>query len=178
MCRMAASVRYRVEQFLRALAAPRTISEGRAKEVVGILCPSARALFARQTPQDQRHALAVYDTLRQEGHTREELLTAALLHDVGKVVAQLRPWERGALVLTERLAPRVLDRITRDPPEDWRRPVARYARHAEIGAHLAEGVGCSPLTVELIRRHEEHLVGCQTEVDRLLTALQAADGIN
>ena len=171
-------VSYRVEQFLRALTARRVVSEERTERLVRILHPEARALFARQAPEDQRHALAVYDALCKEGLTCEALLAAALLHDVGKVAAELPPWERGLFVLAERFAPRVLDGVTRGEDGGWRGSLSRYANHAEIGADLAEEARCSSLTVELIRRHEEPLKECRTDVDRLLAALQAADGVN
>jgi hypothetical protein len=175
---MVMPVRYRVEQFLRALTAQHAISDQRIKQLTKILGPRARALFVRQAPQDQRHALAVYEALCDQGHTHTDLLTAALLHDVGKVAAQLSPWQRGLFVLAERLVPRALDGFSHGPAEDWRRPLTRYARHAEIGARWAEEAGCSPLTVELIRRHEEQPRTCHTEEDRLLAALQAADSAN
>jgi hypothetical protein len=39
--------------------------------------------------------------------------------------------------------------------------------------------GGSPLAVELIRRHQDHLDGMpQTDVKRLLLALQAVDDLN
>jgi hypothetical protein len=81
-------------------------------------------------------------------------------------------------VLAERLVPRALDLITRGAGDGWRRFLAHYTMHAEIGARWAEEAGCSAITVELIRRHEEELEACQTEEDRLLAALQAADSVN
>jgi len=171
-------VRYRVEQFLRALIARHAIPERRIKQLAEFLSPEARALFIGQAPQDQRHALAVYETLCQQGHTHPDLLTAALLHDVGKAAAQLPPWQRGLFVLAERFVPRTLDDVTQGPARGWRRSLAHYARHAEIGARWAEEAGCSLLAVKLIRRHEEQVRTCHTEEDRLLAALQAADGAN
>jgi hypothetical protein len=120
----------------------------------------------------------VYETLCREGHTHQELLAAALLHDVGKAAARLPAWQRGMFVLAERFAPGVLHHAMRDHDRNWQRPVADYARHAEIGARWAEEAGCSPLTVALILRHEERLETCQTEEDRLLATLQAADCAN
>lgn len=179
---MVGAVRYRVGQFLQAVAASRSISEERVARATGILTPEARALFARQAAQDQHHALAVYDTLRRSGHTNAHLLAAALLHDVGKAAAQLSAWQRGSLVLAERFAPRSLERLLRQGTSPWQRLLVDYARHAAIGARWAEEAGCSPLTVALIRRHEDSLAseddGRRMEEDRLLAALQAADSVN
>lgn len=175
---MVKAVRYRVEQFLRALTARHAISEQRIEQAAQILTSEARALFARQAPQDQRHALAIYETLCQDGHTHQDLLAAALLHDVGKAAARLPAWQRGIFVLAERFVPGVLDHATRGQTGSWWRPLADYAGHAEIGARWAREAGCSPLTVALIRRHEEQPETCQTEEDRLLVTLQAADCAN
>ncbi len=178
MFRTVIPIRYRLEQFLRALTARQAISEQRIEQLRRVLGPKAWAIFVRQAPQDQRHALAVYETVCNQGHTNNDLLAAALLHDIGKAATQLRAWQRGVFVLAERLAPRVWDLITRDPGDGWRRPLARYAKHAEIGARWAEEAGASPLTVRLIRRHEDALETCQTEEDQLLAVLQAADSMN
>ncbi|MGD2145085.1 MAG: hypothetical protein PVH41_00150 [Anaerolineae bacterium] len=175
---MVKAVSYRVEQFLRALTARRNISEQRIDQATRILTPRARALFARQLPQDQAHALTVYDTLCREGHSSQDLLAAALLHDVGKAAALLPAWQRGLYVLVERFVPDLFARADRGQTGGRWRSISDYARHAEIGARWAEDAGCSPLTVALIRRHEEQADSDETAEGYLLSILQAADGAN
>ena len=169
---MVKAIRYRVKQFLRALTA--RISEEEVERAIRILTPEARALFRRQAVQDQRHGL---DTLRQAGHTNPQLLAAALLHDVGKAATHCKfsTGLRTVFVLLERFAPRLLARLIQR-----HRFFVAYAQHPETGACWAREAGCSPLTVALIRRHEERQTNCQieTEKDRLLVALQAADSVN
>jgi hypothetical protein len=175
------AIRYRVRQFLRALTARFTITEKEIERAIRILTPEARELFRRQAAPDQRHALAVYDALRQAGHTEPQLLAAALLHDVGKAAIRsgFSAWLRATVVLLRRFAPRLLARLIKGESGDgWRRPFVAYAHHPEIGARWAQEAGCSPLTVALIRRHEERQADCQTEEERYLVALQAADNVS
>ena len=176
--RFIGAVRYRVDQFVRALTARRALSPERVRQAAQILPPAARGLFVRQAPQDQRHALEVYEALLERGHADEDLLAAALLHDVGKAACLLRPWQRGLLVLAERFAPWVLDRDTVPAHENESRPSLTYRNHAHIGARWAQEAGCSPLTVDLIRCHEQEVTTGETERDRLMLALQAADNVN
>jgi hypothetical protein len=171
---------YRVRQFLRALTA--RISEEELKQIACVLTPSALTLFRSMTTQDQRHGLDVYASLRRAGHTNPDLLTAALLHDVGKSAARLPPWQRAVIVLLERFAPRLLARLSYGKPEGWRRPFVVHTQHPEIGAQWAHEAGCTPLAATLIRRHEEMGKGdasdCQGREEELLTTLQAADNAN
>ena len=184
---------YRVGQFLQALTA--RVSEEEIEKATRILAPEARSLFRRQAIQDRRHALAVYHALQRAGHTNPHLLAAALLHDVGKASIRLPAWQRAVIVLLHRLAPRLLGRLGGEearghaqnrptklaeaPSRSWRPPFGIHAQHPEIGALWAQAAGCSALTVALIRRHQDRLVSCQTEEeDKLLAALQVADGRN
>jgi len=176
--RITEAVRYRVDQFLRALTAQHALSEQRISRAYRVLSPEGRALFIEQAPQDQRHALDVYETLLEEGHTNEDLLTAALLHDVGKVVVQAPPWRRAVFVLTKPFAPWATSALLPNGVNSGHSPLATYANHAEIGAHLAKEIGCSALTVDLIRHHESRPPADQPGRDRMLAALQAADGAN
>jgi hypothetical protein len=173
---MVQTICYRVGQFLRALTA--RVSGEEVDQATGVLTPEARALFRRQAVQDQRHALAVCRVLRRAGYTNPHLLAAALLHDVGKATTRLPAWQRAVIVLLGRFAPRLLARLSQGEPRFWNQPFVIYAQHPEVGACWAQEAGCSPLTVALIRRHEEQLSGCQTEEDQLLAALLAADSLN
>jgi len=165
---------YRVAQFMRAL-----LGRVRSDELAVVdeyLTPLQRALFRRQSRYDQRHSLDVFFDLRAQGETNEDLLQAALLHDVGKE----RLWlgVRVAVVLLEAFYPeglRWLARRERWGP--WRNPFFIHRAHPLRGAILAQAAGCSPTTVALIRRHQEPLAG-NPDIDPLaplLARLQAAD---
>ena len=175
---------YRVRQFFRALAA--RVSEEELEQVVCILTPASLTLFRSMAIQDQRHGLDVCAALRQAGHNNPDLLAAALLHDAGKAAARLPAWQRAVIVLLDRFAPRLLARLSQGEqdgralslPKGWRRPFVAHARHPEVGARWAQEAGCSPLTVALIRRHQDRISNCRTEEDQLLTVLQAADNLN
>ncbi len=172
------AVRYRVGQFLRAMTAHQAVSERRLGRATATLSPEARRLFARQAPQDQRHALDVYEALLEQGHTDDSLLTAALLHDVGKVAVDASPWKRGLFVLAEHFAPDALAQLCQSERGNQEHVLATYANHPEIGARWADAAGCSTLTVDLISRHEQKIGTWRTERDRLLAVLQAADRAN
>lgn len=172
---------YRIRQFGWAITA-RIREEDRAL-VARILPPEAQALFWRMAPGDQRHSLAVLRTLMAWGETHPALLKAALLHDVGKAAAPLTPWERALIVLGEAVGIQP-DRsgCFRWPIlRCWMNRVRRYRAHPEIGAAWAMEVGCDPLTVALIRRHQDALGPPGPEEDletRLLRRLQQADRIH
>jgi len=168
---------YRVRQFVSALLA--RVSPDALREADEVLPPDARKLFRRMCASDQRHSLNVMRTLRRQGHTEPDVLAAALLHDMGKSAARLYPWHRAIIVLSAHFAPGVLAWLIRGEPRGWRRPFVIHRQHTEIGAEWAAQAGCSPLTVSLIRRHQEPLRRApQDEAERLLVALQRADGVN
>lgn len=127
---------------------------------------------------DRQHALNVVRTLQQRGHDERDLLAAALLHDTGKAVPRgggVRIGHRVAVVLMRAFWPALLERLGRDDAAGWRRPFYVHLHHAAISAQLAHEAGCSPVTVELIRHHEDPPGQADSS---LLAALQAADGTN
>jgi hypothetical protein len=177
---------YRVSQFLRALVA--WVPNRELGLLSEYLAPSQVELFQRMPRSDQRHGLDVFHALRRKQHTDGDLLAAALLHDVGKsggVLSlskggRLRLWHRVLIVLISAIRPQLLDRLAVDKPRSWRYPFFVHQRHPELGAKLAQAAGCSPITVELIRRHQQPPASnpLRTRRDKLLAALQEADGVN
>ncbi len=169
------SAAYRVQQFIQALGAWFWPEEVEGALLIRYLSPQGVELFRTMPHYDQQHALRVYRTLEQQGHKEPDLMAAAWLHDVGKTAlrsGRLRLWHRVAVVLMRAFWPGLLEQVGQDKPGSWRRPFYVQQHHAVIGAELALQAGCSPATVDLIRRHEDP--PGQSD-DPLLAALYAAD---
>ena len=146
--RPASRALYRSRQFFGSVRPH--VDAARRDEALRLLTDRQRALFTTMTVRDQQHCLAVYQSLRDQGHSDVALLVAALLHDAGK--GRIALWHRVAYVLLDATSPRALDRVAR--PGDgagWREALYRCRHHPALGAGLARDAGCSPDTVALIR---------------------------
>jgi len=130
-------------------------------------------------PSEQAHAYALFNRLKTSGQTNAELLTAALLHDVGKVLYPMSTFQRVLVVMGKRFCREAAQRWAEGAPRGLRLPFVVSARHAGWGADLASKAGATNLTVELIRRHDEvRLSNPDSHTERMLAALQAADDEN
>lgn len=131
---------------------------GRAwSEVASLLSPAEQALFRRYSANDQRHAYRVLCTVREQGEDDPALLSAALLHDIGKCEGGLNILERSLVVLLSALAPARTAAWGAGVPAGWQRPFVVKARHAEWGARLAAAAGSDADVVALIRHHQDNL---------------------
>lgn len=170
-------MRYRVAQFVSWLRPQNR--QGEQADISRWLSPQAVALFQQMVGRDQRHSLDVLRRVQQTAPDQPDLLAAALLHDVAKTAQpgrRIRMHHRALVVLLEALRPGWVQQIARDEPTSWRYPFYLHRHHPEQGARLAQAAGCSPLTVELIRRHQDKLDRQpHNETERLLALLQAAD---
>ena len=169
---------YRLRQFWQDVTAPRLTAVAQT-DIAAQLTPAELALFQRYSQSDQWHTFRVMKTLQACGQNQPALLTAALLHDVGKARVKLSVWERSWIVLAEFGWPQKTAVWGQGEPVGWRRPFVVKAQHPAWGAEMAAAAGSSPLVVELIRRHQDNgLETAVTEADRLLGWLQWADDQN
>jgi len=107
------------------------------------LGPGEVELWERMSRADRKHAAGVareVDRRLGPGTTRP-VIAAALLHDVGKVDADLGTLARVAATMVGRSRASGTGRI------------ARHLRHDVIGAELLEAAGADPLTVAWAREH-------------------------
>ncbi len=162
-------IRYRIGQFLRQAQARVEPQELRLVEQV---LPSTQAeLFRRMPVASQRHSLNVYYALRQAGEDDEELLRAALLHDVGK--RGVRLYHRVANVALRALAPWLWRRWATSGRGPWRRGLYTLRHHGELGAKQLVSSGASRRIVEIVRRHQE-----ENPADPRLRRFRQADEAN
>lgn len=174
---MISRLAYRSRQFWNALRSPRKLVA--RESLQPHLTSTQYLLFRRMQPSEQAHAYQIFKSLKASGQTNPDLLAAALLHDVGKILYPLSILERAMIVLGMRFLPGAAQRWAAGTPSGLRRPFVVAARHAEWGADLASKAGANPRAVELIRHHQDPMLP-DTDLDtqRLLTALQAADEEN
>ncbi len=164
-------VRYRLHQFFALLSAHRAAA-ALVDEAAGHLAPPLLALFRAMPPGEQRHAVEVCRRLEAMGYDDPDLLTAALLHDVGKgTLGWPSAVERAVVVIVEHFAPDLALRLAESdlPPL---RAFRTRRDHPQWGAALVEQAGGSERSVALIRAHHDPRAAA---LDPLLAALRRAD---
>ncbi|MGB4873047.1 MAG: HD domain-containing protein [Candidatus Promineifilaceae bacterium] len=169
---------YRLRQFWQNVAA-RPLTAVAQSEVSAQLTPAEMTLFQHFSNSDQWHSYRVMKTLQAANHIHPDLLTAALLHDVGKTRVPLSVWERSWVVVGQVIWPKKTAVWGQDAPLGWKRPFVVKAQHPAWGADMAAAAGSSELAVGLIRRHQDTVPETAvSEMDRLLRHLQWADNQN
>lgn len=169
---------YRVGQFWQTLTAEPP-PPGVYTQVAAALTPPQLALFERFSANDKWHSYRVYQMLRETGHDHPDLLTAALLHDVGKTRVPLGIWERSLVVTMSLIWPGRVRAWGSGAATGWKRPFAVKVQHPAWGAEMAAAAGANLLAVSLIRRHQDPLPPPPHGLeDRLLRYLQWADDQN
>jgi hypothetical protein len=171
---------YRASQFWHALTtAPAPADLELARQA---LSPAQMELFLQLQPAEQAHSLQIYRQLYEQKPVDDDLLVAALLHDVGKISYPLRLWERVWIVIARAVLPAKIAKWGQAQPYGWKRPFVIAEQHAAWGADLAARAGTSPTAVSLIRRHQQPLNRSEQAVivsalheDQLLQRLQLLD---
>ena len=171
---------YRVRQFWAVLNSTQP-SDRDLAPARSVLTEQQMALFTRLQSSEQTHSLRVLKTLQDQGERHPDLLTAALLHDIGKIYHPLCIWERVIIVLAKRIAPKKMQAWGAAHPRGWKRSFVVAHMHPSWGAELAREAGTTPLAVKLIQNHQEvisTLAEKSSVSKKLLTTLQKADNLN
>jgi hypothetical protein len=174
---------YRSRQFWHAISSRSSHQE--MDLVNSVLTSSQVELFQRMQASEQVHSLLVLNELKNQDEENADLLTAALLHDVGKTRAPLRIWERVMIVIVRVICSGCIRKWGKSKnvePENglgWRRAFIVAEQHPAWGADLAAEHGVSRLAVSLIARHQEQIDPSSSSMeDKLLQKLQAVDDNN
>lgn len=169
------SIVWRIWQFVHAIFSrtdPRVDAELR-----GLLGDDRRyALLARLTAFDRAHHLRVYALLREEGVDDDDLLCAALLHDVGKADDRGRAYlgHRVVKVLLSRFAGNWLDEMTEANRGRFWHGMFLTRHHAALGADLARRAGASQRCCYLIAHHDDREAAFDDHDLALLMAVDEA----
>lgn len=168
--------RYRVGQFFRGFRT--AVDPEDARTIVGLLSAAELHLFLSMRPRDRRHAVETMrhaDRIaREHGHEPSSaLLTAGLLHDVGK--GPLHVHDRVVYVILRAASPSLVDRVARAEGARWRVALWRLRHHASVGAAQLQAAGSASRVVELTAVHHlDHPPSDDRELDWLLEADEAA----
>jgi hypothetical protein len=126
------------------------VTEADVQRLTPLLSPDQLGLFRSMHRADQRHGLAVHDSLMAQGARDPDLLIAALLHDAGKGHTGLVPRVVHALGQAYgEWIPRLARRLG-----PLRPGLDRLADHPAVSAELAARAGSTARAVELIRWQE------------------------
>lgn len=164
---------YRVRQFIRTII-PR-IDPAEIDWAINHLSPEAADLFLQQSKAEQRHAIDVAKSIIKASlplsfKDFQNLITAALLHDCGKSVVNIRLWQRIYIVLIHRI-PQPIFSLIEKGPSLFAFPIKFHARHSLWGEYLANKAGMNSVVCLLIREHHSP----KTDLGRIL---QQADNSN
>lgn len=150
---------YRTGQFVRQL---NPFPSREADSVLAaLLTPEQFSLVLRLAPADRRHLVAVHRGLVSEGWTDLELLTAALLHDIGKAddAGRAGSIHRVLNVILAAHRPALLDRLARERQGWLRHGLYLSVHHAELGAAIAGKAGTGDRACWLIAHHDDGSIG-------------------
>ncbi|RLT35276.1 MAG: HD domain-containing protein [Chloroflexi bacterium] len=158
---------YRARQFFRGFRT--TLAPHEIGLVHARLSEAERELFDAMQAGDQRHSVDLALWLGPEAS--DTLLTAALLHDVGK--GPVHVWDRIVFVLLGGLGDRARGWLEAERGGRFRRALWRLEHHAALGAALLRAAGSSPRVVELVERHTAAPPHDDEELSRLIAADEA-----
>lgn len=153
---------YRVKQFFKAMTA--SVSSDEYTWVKGYLSDAELELFLRLKIYEQRHCIDVARILEELANKDSEMIRLGLLHDVGKSVYPLNPFEKSIMVVCDKISKGSIKKL------HGLKMVKCYYNHPLLGYTLLKQTGgYEEGFLEIIKLH--HFQGN----DPRLVLLQEAD---
>lgn len=153
---MALPLPYRIKQVIHMATSTNDSAPELPADAVSRLTEQMLHQFRILPVADQQHLLRVYQLLVQAS-ADDNVITAGLIHDVGKACAKCRitVLDRGLHVILRRIAPSPYRRFAAmHSSPAWTRGLHRLANHAERGALAASQAGYNDDVINLVRHHE------------------------
>ncbi len=159
---------YRVKQFFWALSA--RIDSGDFHFISLYLNPVEIDLFSKLPLYEQKHSIRVAEDVSEEYNLRmdklkiskEVLVKAALLHDIGKIEGKLNIIEKSILVIGDKLSKGKMKKIS------GVKKINLFYNHAEIGFEILKKYGYDERFLYLVRNHHNCLVKDDLELKLLI----------
>jgi len=132
--------------------------------VQSVLSEAEFGLWRRMSGPDRRHSAAIGREVAERLGPRADgpVLAAALLHDVGKIDADLGTWGRVIATLSAKVAgPETA--VAWAETRGFTRRVGLYLQHPRLGGDMLEMAGSDPLSVAWAREH--HLPESEWSID-------------
>lgn len=171
---------YRFKQFWNALFSK--LSHEDIVLLKAYLNDQEQLLFSGMDRQTQTHCVRVARTTlkmlsKYSSSNEQVVIKAALLHDIGKPPNVIRTFDRVLIVLLNKFAPRLFEKLLECPRNygHFHKAIISYKRHPELGAKLAETFNLSEEIVTLIKQHH-HEESPNEPVE--LKILREADNLN
>ncbi|MYE31591.1 MAG: HD domain-containing protein [Chloroflexi bacterium] len=155
-----------VRRFFRGFRG--TLTPDETGTVEALLSPEEFQCFCALQGREQRHAVDVLRHLQAHGAPSDDLLVAALLHNVGK--GHIRLHERVAYTLLAMFTPRLLARVALPDGRGFRGAMAAQRDHPALGAEALAAIGVRPRVIELVRGHHDGSAGGDEELAALIEA--------
>ena len=179
---MITKLSYRIKQFWWSISARPLTAEQQA-DIQTILSSAEFQLFLKYSKNDQQHGHRVLQTLQQAGYNHPDLLTAGLLHDVGKSRINMTVIDRSIVVVGQLLAKKQTKdwgKLPLNTAKRWQRPFVVREQHPQWSAEMAQQAGSTALAIDLMRFHQDPLesVPSQNRLPELLVQLKWADDLN
>ena len=144
---------YRIRQFFKSLFVTKSMVD--MDFVRKHLTPAQEALFLRMQTYDRYHSVLFAKTLIAEVYkVQEDMIVAALLHDVGKSRYLISPFNRTFAVLIHKFAPKMMEDATLENVTFFNKTFLVAKHHAQWSEEMARSVGVSELTAIIIASHE------------------------